>query len=118
VAAGRIAEIVSGRKFDVLLEERISRRRLGVKDTDVPPGRGAPRAHCPDLRNRTMKPANWCRDIIAFVTASDVSVSAHDRACRRPLQHGSGHGQVIQMILDGGVWKGKRILSVKKASLR
>ena len=106
--AGRIAEIVSGQPFDVLMRERVL-DPLGMQDTTFHPddrlrariaktykaaddGRGLVRAHNPfftsDSGDRHMtEPSGGL-----FSTASDLA-------------------RFYQMILDGGVFQGRRIVS-------
>ncbi len=108
--AGRIAEIVSGKKFDQLVDERIC-QPLGMKDT----------MFHPDAEHRsriaqTYKMDDETHELVPgynpFVT-SDVSVTHMTEPAGGLFSTAADMGKFYQMILDGGVWEGKRIVSEK-----
>jgi CubicO group peptidase (beta-lactamase class C family) len=106
--AGRIAEIVSGRPFDHFLQERLL-DPLGMKDT----------AFHPDERLRariakTYKTAEEGEGLVAaynpFLT-SDATVRRMTEPSGGLFSTAADLAKFYQMILDGGVWEGKRIVS-------
>lgn len=106
--AGRIAEIVSGKSFDELMHERIL-DPLGMKDSTFHPGE--------ELRGRfakTYKTAEEGEGLVAaynpFVTP-DVTVRRMTEPSGGLFSTAADLAKFYQMILDGGVCEGKRILS-------
>ena len=106
--SGRIAEIVSGKPFDVLVRERIL-DPLGMKDSSFHPGE--------ELRGRfakTYKTAEEGEGLVAaynpFVTP-DVTVRRMTEPSGGLFSTAADLAKFYQMILDGGVCEGKRILS-------
>jgi len=106
--AGRIAEIVSGKSFEVLLQERIL-TPLAMNDT----------AFNPDdrLRARFAKTYKTNSDSSGLERANNPFVTA-DSGDRRMIEPSGGlfstasdMAKFYQMILDGGVYQGKRIVS-------
>lgn len=107
--AGRIAEIVSGRPFDVLVSERIL-VPLGMSDTSFHPD--------DRLRARIAKTYKTDDDQGVLVRTHNPFVTA-DAAERRMTEPSGGlfstardMARFYQCILDGGVCEGKRIVSV------
>jgi len=108
--AGRIAEMVSGKKFDVLLEERIC-QPLGMKDTMFHPGEEH-RARIAQTYKMNDETGELVPGYNPFVT-SDVSVTHMTEPAGGLFSTAADMGKFYRMILDGGVWKGKRIVSEK-----
>lgn len=108
--AGRIAEIVSGKKFDELVDERIC-QPLGMKDTTFHPDE----AHRARIA-QTYKVDDETHELVPgynpFVT-SDVSVTHMTEPAGGLFSTAEDMGKFYQMIVDGGVWQGKRIVSEK-----
>lgn len=108
--AGRIAEIVSGKKFDQLVEERIC-APLGMNDTLFHPDE-ARRARIA----QTYKMDDETKELVPgynpFVT-SDVSVTHMTEPAGGLFSTASDMARFYQMILNGGTWEGKRIVSEK-----
>ena len=108
--AGRIAEIVSGKPFDKLLDERIC-QPLGMKDTTFHPDE----THRARIA-QTYKMDDETHELVPgynpFVT-SDVSVTHMTEPAGGLFSTAEDMGKFYQMILDGGVWQGKRIVSEK-----
>lgn len=106
--AGRIAEIVSGKKFDQLVDERIC-QPLGMKDTTFNPDE----AHRARIA-QTYKMDDETHELVPgynpFVT-SDVSVTHMTEPAGGLFSTAEDMGKFYQMIVDGGVWQGKRIVS-------
>lgn len=106
--AGRIAEIVSGKPFDVLLQERVL-DPLGMKDT----------AFHPDdrLRARFAKTYKSAEegDGLALAYNPFVTPEASIRRMTEPsgglFSTAADLAKFYQMILDGGVFEGRRIVS-------
>lgn len=110
--AGRIAEIVSGKKFDQLVYERIC-QPLGMNDTTFHPNevqrsRIAQTYKMDDETNELVPGYN------PFVT-SDVSVTHMTEPAGGLFSTAEDMGKFYQMILNGGTWEGKQIVS--KASI-
>ncbi len=106
--AGRIAEIVSGKPFDVFLQERLL-DPLGMKDTSFHPDEG--------LRARIAKTYKSAEEGEGLVAAYNPFVTS-DATVRRMTEPSGGLfstaadlAKFYQMILDGGVVGGKRIVS-------
>ena len=108
--AGRIAEIVSGKRFDVLLEERIC-QPLGMKDTTFHPDEEH-RARIAQTYKMNDETGELVPGYNPFVT-SDVSVTHMTEPAGGLFSTAADMGKFYRMILDGGVWKGKRIVSEK-----
>ena len=108
--AGRIAEIVSGKKFDELMHERVC-APLGMNDTTFHPDS----AHRSRIA-QTYKMDDDTHELVPgynpFVT-SDVSVTHMTEPAGGLFSTAEDMGKFYQMILDGGVWQGKRIVSEK-----
>ncbi len=108
--AGRIAEIVSGKKFDQLVDERIC-QPLGMKNTTFHPDE----AHRARIA-QTYKMDDETHELVPgynpFVT-SDVSVTHMTEPAGGLFSTAEDMGKFYQMIVDGGVWQGKRIVSEK-----
>ncbi len=107
--AGRIAEIVSGKPFDMLLHERVL-TPLGMKETSFhPDARQRPRIA------RTYKTA----EAGGLELANNIFVTSDPAVRRMPEPSGglfstaTDLAKFYQMILNGGVHEGKRIVSAK-----
>jgi CubicO group peptidase (beta-lactamase class C family) len=107
--AGRIAEIVSGKPFDLLVHERVL-TPLGMKDTSFhPDARQRPRIA------RTYKTAEGG----GLELANNVFVTSDPAVRRMPEPSGglfstaADMAKFYQMILDGGVQGGRRIVSAQ-----
>jgi CubicO group peptidase (beta-lactamase class C family) len=106
--AGRIAEIVSGKSFDALMNERII-APLGMKDTSFHPD--------DRLRGRFAKTYKTDDDGEGLVRANNpfVTSDAGDRRMTEPsgglFSTARDMSKFYQMILDGGLYEGKRIIS-------
>lgn len=106
--AGRIAEIVSGRSFDVFLQERIL-DPLGMADTSFHPD--------DRLRARFAKTYKTAEEGGGLVAAYNSFITP-DASIRRMTEPSGGLfstaadlAKFYQMILDGGTREGKRIVS-------
>jgi CubicO group peptidase (beta-lactamase class C family) len=108
--AGRIAEIVSGKKFDQLVDERIC-QPLGMKDTTFHPDE-AHRARVAQTYKMDDETHELVPGYNPFVT-SDVSVTHMTEPAGGLFSTAEDMGKFYQMIVDGGVWQGKRIVSEK-----
>ena len=108
--AGRIAELVSGKSFDKLVDERIC-QPLGMKDTTFHPDE----AHRARIA-QTYKLDEDTKELVPgynpFVT-SDVSVTHMTEPAGGLFSTAEDMGKFYQMILDGGTANGKRIISEK-----
>lgn len=106
--AGRIAEIVSGKSFDALVNERII-VPLAMNDTSFHPD--------DRLRARFTKTYKTDDDGVGLVRANNpfVTSDAGDRRMTEPsgglFSTAQDMSKFYQMILDGGVYQGKRIVS-------
>lgn len=106
--AGRIAEIVSGTPFDVLMHERVL-GPLEMHDTSFHPD--------DRLRARIAKTYKTAEDGRGLVRAYNPFVTS-DAGERRMTEPSGGlfstagdMARFYQMILDGGVYQGRRIVS-------
>lgn len=106
--SGRIAEIVSGKPFDVFLQERIL-DPLGMRDTSFHPD--------DRLRTRFVRTYKTAEDGGGLALAYNTFVTP-DASIRRMTEPSGGLfstaadlARFYQMILDGGVFEGKRIVS-------
>jgi CubicO group peptidase (beta-lactamase class C family) len=105
--AGRIAEIVSGKAFDSLVNERII-APLSMKDTSFHPD--------DQLRPRIAKTYKTDDSGQGLVRANNpfVTSDAEDRRMTEPsgglFSTARDMAKFYQMILDGGVFEGKRIV--------
>lgn len=108
--AGRIAELVSGKSFDKLVDERIC-QPLGMKDTTFHPDE----AHRARIA-QTYKLDEDTKELVPgynpFVT-SDVTVTHMTEPAGGLFSTAEDMGKFYQMILDGGTANGKRIISEK-----
>jgi CubicO group peptidase (beta-lactamase class C family) len=106
--AGRIAEIVAEKPFDVFLQERIL-GPLGMRDTSFHPD---DRLHARFVR--TYKTAEEGEGLTQaynpFVTA-DASVRRMTEPSGGLFSTAADLARFYRMILDGGVFEGKRIVS-------
>lgn len=106
--AGRIAEIVSGKPFDVLMQERVL-DPLGMTDTSFHPS--------DKLRARIAKTYKTSEDGKGLARTHNpfVTADAGERRMTEPsgglFSTASDMACFYQMILDGGVYQGKRIIS-------
>ena len=106
--AGRIAEIVSGTPFDALVSERIL-VPLGMNDTSFHPD--------DRLRARIAKTYKTVDDGKELIRANNsfVTSDAGDRRMTEPsgglFSTARNMARFYQMILEGGVYEGKRIVS-------
>lgn len=106
--AGRIAEIVSGQPFDVLMRERVL-DPLGMHDTTFHPD--------DRLRARIAKTYKTADDGKSLVRAHNPFFTSDvgDRHMTEPsgglFSTASDMARFYQMILDGGVCQGRRIVS-------
>ena len=107
--AGRIIEVVSGMPYEDFLQKRLF-DPLGMKDTTFWPneeqlGRLA-RSSAPNADRTGLKP----------ITIGQLTYPLNDRK-RQPMPAGglfstaADVGRFCQMVLNGGVYKGKRLLS-------
>ncbi len=110
--AGRIAEIVTGRPFDVFMQERLL-DPLGMKDTTFHPGA--------KLRARIARTYKTGDDG-TLETAHNPFVTS-DPEVRRMTEPSGGlfstaadMAKFYQMILNGGVHDGRRIVSEKSVA--
>jgi CubicO group peptidase (beta-lactamase class C family) len=108
--AGRIAEIVSGKKFEDLLAERIS-QPLGMTDTTFHPG-PAHRARIAQTYKMDEDSKQLVPGYNPFVT-SDPSVTHMTEPAGGLFSTAADMARFYQMILNGGTWEGKRIISQK-----
>lgn len=105
--AGRIAEIVSGEDFESLMKTRIL-EPLGMADTEFHPDDA--------LRNRIAKTYKsgddgaLVRGYNPFVT-SDAGVRRMTEPSGGLFSTASDMAKFYRMVLEGGNWEGKRILS-------
>jgi len=106
--AGRIAEIVSGKSFDVLMQERVL-NPLGMQDTSFHPDE--------KLRARFAKTYKTSDDGKGLARTHNpfVTGDAGERRMTEPsgglFSTASDMARFYQMILDGGVYQGQRIVS-------
>ena len=106
--AGRIAEIVSGKSFEELMQERVL-DPLGMDDTAFHPG--------DELRARIARTYKTGEDGKSLERSfnSFHTADAGERRMTEPsgglFSTASDMAKFYQMILDGGVWEGKRIVS-------
>lgn len=106
--AGRIAEIVSGKPFDALVQERIL-LPLGMTDTTFHPG-DALRARIALTYKTAEEGSGLVRGYNPFVT-SDAGVRHMTEPSGGLFSTAGDLAKFYQMILSGGVWQGKRIVS-------
>ncbi len=106
--AGRIAEIVSGKSYDALMQERIL-KPLEMNDTSFHPD--------DRLRSRIARTYKTDEDGQGLVRANNSFVTS-DSGERRMTEPSGGlfstakdMSKFYQMILDGGVYQGQRIIS-------
>ena len=108
--AGRIAEIVSGKPFDVLMQERIL-SPLGMSDTTFHPDDRL-RARIA----RTYKTDDESKKLVRG-NNSFVTVDANERRMTEPsgglFSTAKDMSKFYQMILDGGLCDGKQLVSAK-----
>jgi CubicO group peptidase (beta-lactamase class C family) len=108
--AGRIAEIVSQQPFEQLMQERLF-TPLGMKDTTFHPNASQ--------RTRLAKTYKTKDDKSALVRANNSFVTWEPGEQRMPEPSGglfstaADMAKFYQMILDGGVAHGKRIVSTQ-----
>lgn len=106
--AGHIAEIVSGKPFDVLMQERVL-NPLGMHDTSFHPDE--------KLRARIAKTYKTSEDGKGLARTHNpfVTGDAGERRMTEPsgglFSTASDMARFYQMILDGGVYRGQRIVS-------
>ncbi len=106
--AGRVAEIVSGKPFDVLMRERIL-DPLGMSDTAFHPD-DALRARIAKAYKTSEGGESLERGYNPFHT-SDAGVRRMTEPSGGLFSTAADMARFYQMILDGGVWEGKRIVS-------
>jgi CubicO group peptidase (beta-lactamase class C family) len=106
--AGRIAELVSGKSFDQLVDERIC-QPLGMKDTSFHPDE-AHRARIAQTYKMDEDTHELVPGYNPFVT-SDASVTHMTEPAGGLFSTAEDMGKFYQMILNGGMVKGKRIIS-------
>lgn len=106
--AGRIAEIVSGKPFDGLVQERIL-TPLGMADTTFHPD-DALRARIALTYKTAEEGGGLVRGYNPFVT-SDAGVRHMTEPSGGLFSTAADLAKFYQMILSGGVWQGKRIVS-------
>jgi CubicO group peptidase (beta-lactamase class C family) len=108
--AGRIIEIVSGTPYEKFMEERLF-RPLGMKDTTFWPSAGQVKRLA-----KAYKP-NQDKNDLELTTVTQLHYPLSDHASRYPMPAGGlfstagDTAKFCQMILNGGVFNGKRILS-------
>ncbi len=106
--AGRIAEIVSGKSFEQLMQDKIL-TPLGMNDTTFHPNDAQ--------RARIAKTYKTNDDKTDLVRANNTFVTSDSRERRMTEPSGglfstaADMAKFYQMILDGGVYDGKRIVS-------
>jgi CubicO group peptidase (beta-lactamase class C family) len=106
--SGRIAEIVSGKPFEVFLAERIT-GPLGMKDTTFHPDE-ALRARIAQTYKLDPDTQELVPGYNPFVT-NDVSVRHMTEPAGGLFSTAADMGRFYQMIVDGGLYQGKRIVS-------
>jgi len=106
--AGRIAEIVSGKKFEDFVAERIT-GPLGMKDTTFHPNE-AQRARIAMTYKLDEETKELVPGYNPFVT-SDVTVTHMTEPAGGLFSTAADMGAFYQMILNSGTWQGKRIVS-------
>jgi CubicO group peptidase (beta-lactamase class C family) len=108
--AGRIAEIISGNKFEQFMEERIT-GPLGMEDTTFHPTEEQrariAMTYTLDDETKLLTPA-----YNPFVTG-DASVKRMVEPSGGLFSTAGDMGRFYQMVADGGVWQGKRVVSEK-----
>ena len=110
--AGRIAEIVSGKKFEQLVDERIC-QPLDMKNTTFHPNE-AQRARIAQTYKMDDETNQLVPGYNPFVT-SDVTVTHMTEPAGGLFSTAEDMGKFYQMILNGGTWDGKQLVS--KASI-
>lgn len=108
--AGRIAEIVSGKTFDRLMRERVL-DPLGMKDTTFHPEDRLRRRIAHSYKT-SEDGKSLLRGYNPFVT-SDAGVRRMTEPSGGLFSTASDIARFYQMILDGGVHQGRRIVSEK-----
>ncbi len=106
---GRVVEVISGQRFEVFIEERIL-HPLGMSDTTFfPPESNLDRVAKSYLKNDEVK-------VLTEVQPRSINGPLSDR--NRTVEPGGGlystaedMRKFYQMMLDGGIWKGKRLLT-------
>lgn len=106
--AGRVAEIVSGKPFDQLMRERLL-DPLGMKDTVFHPDERF-RARIAHTYKTSPDGRSLERGYNPFVT-SDAGVRRMTEPSGGLFSTASDMARFYQMILDGGVYRGRRIVS-------
>lgn len=106
--AGRIAEIGSGKPFDALVQERIL-TPLGMADTTFHPD-DALRARIALTYKTAEGGGGLVRGYNPFVT-SDAGVRHMTEPSGGLFSTAADLAKFYQMILSGGMWQGKRIVS-------
>ncbi len=108
--AGRIIEIVSGMPYEKFMDERLF-KPLGMKDTTFWPS-----DHQVERLAKPYKPNKENTDL-EETTVTQLRYPLSDRSHRYPMPAGglfstaSDTAKFCQMILNGGVFDGKRLLS-------
>lgn len=111
--AGRIVEIVSGQPFEVFMQKRIF-DPLGMKDSTFHPTAEQARRIA-----KTYKAGKDAAGNLALIPAHNPFVTNDPTVRNEPEPSGGlfstaeDMSRFYQMILDGGQWEGKRILSQK-----
>ena len=110
--AGRVLELVAGKPFDVFLSERIF-RPLGMKDTTF-----YPNADQQSRRATLYQPAEGGHEL---VPASNNLVNPRDVAGPNPsgglVSSASDLFAFYQMVLNGGTYRGKRVLEPESVQM-
>lgn len=111
--AGRMAEVVTGRSFEQFMDEQIL-KPLGMNDTTFHPDSA--------LRSRIVRTYTRSEESGGLVPAYNPFVTP-DPAIRHMPEPSGGlfstakdMARFYQMVLDGGVWEGRRILSVERVA--
>lgn len=108
--AGRIIEVVSGMSYEQFLEERLF-KPLGMKDTTFWPNEEQVARLAKSYR------PNAAKDNLEEFPIGQLRYPLTDRSRRYPMPAGgyfstaSDMGRFCQMLLNGGVFEGKRYLS-------
>jgi len=106
---GRVVEVVSGKKFDVFLRQRIF-EPLGMKDTFFHPGE--------DRLPRVLTAYHRAGDALTKVENQNRMVSTtYFSGAGGLMASAEDYAQFGEMLLEGGQLNGKRLLSPKTVEL-
>ena len=108
--AGRLIEVLSGLPYETFLRKRLL-DPLGMKDTTFWPSKSQ------QARLAKAYKPNAAKDGLEETTITQLHYPLDDRKNRYPMPAGglfstaSDVARFCQMLLNGGVWEGKRLLS-------